>query len=76
MHGVLAELFSQLTKELCAYLGRVLPRLSDHWWKEHVLANLSFQQVQIVKQHGFTMTKAAKQIGVTRVTFSRVINGK
>jgi len=46
MHGVIAELFSQLTKELCAYLGQALPRLSDNWWKE-----LSFQQVQIVDQH-------------------------
>jgi len=51
MHGVIAELFSQLTKEICVYLGHVLPRLSDDWWKEHVLAQLSFQQIQIVEQH-------------------------
>ncbi len=54
MHGVIAELFSQLTKELCVYLGHVLPRLSDNWWKEHVLAQLSFQQVQIVNQYRIT----------------------
>jgi len=51
MHGVIAELFSQLTKEICAYLGYVLPKLSDNWWRDHVLAQLSFQQVQIVEQY-------------------------
>jgi len=52
MHGVIAELFSQLTKELCAYLAQALPKLSESWWQEHVLAELSFQQQQIVEQHG------------------------
>jgi len=51
MHGVIAELFSQLTKEICAYLGYVLPKLSDNWWRDHVLAQLSFQQVKIVEEY-------------------------
>jgi len=52
MHAIIAECFSQLTKELCAWLGKILPRLSDNWWQTHVLEQLSFQQIQIVEQHG------------------------
>ena len=51
MHGVIAELFSLLTKELCNYLGHALPKLSDDWWQSRVIAELSFQQSQIVEQH-------------------------
>ncbi len=58
MHGIMAELFSQLTKEMCAYLERTLPKLSDDWWKNQVLAQLSFQQLQIVEQH--TITELSK----------------
>jgi len=41
MHAIIAELFLQLTKELSAYLAQVLPKLSENWWKDHVLAELS-----------------------------------
>ncbi len=54
MHAIIAECFSQLTKELCAWLGKILPQLSDNWWQTHVLEQLSFQQVQIVEQYGIT----------------------
>lgn len=51
MHGIIAELLSQFTSELCDYLGDTLSRLSADWWQKYVLSQLSFQQIQIVEQH-------------------------
>jgi len=51
VHGVMSELFSALTRELRDFLERILPKLSDNWWQDYVLAELSLQQVQIVSKN-------------------------
>jgi len=47
MHAIIADLFSQLTKELCAWLGRVLPKLTV------ALDNAKFQ-VQMARRQELT----------------------
>lgn len=51
MHAIITDVFSQLTKELCACLGQVLPKLSSTWWQECVREKLSVPQLQIVEQY-------------------------
>lgn len=67
MHAIIAECFSQLTKELCAWLRQALPRLSDNWWQNHVLDQLSFQQVKIVEQHGITELTKLDLVALLRI---------
>jgi len=67
MHAIIVECFSQLTKELCTWIGQTLPRLSDIWWQTHVLEQLSFQQVQIVEQHGNTEVSRLDLSGLLRI---------
>jgi len=54
LHAIIAELFSLLTSEFRDYLDNTLPRISSDWWKDHVLSQLSFQQIKIVEQHSIT----------------------
>jgi len=70
MYAIIAECFSQLTKELCAWLGQTLPRLSDNWWQSHVLEQLTFQQVQVVEQHGVTELSKLDLVTCQSSTFS------
>ena len=38
------------TQELCVWLNRMLPRVSDEWWSECVMGNLSYAQYDLAKQ--------------------------
>ena len=40
------------TKELCAWLGKMLPRLGENWWQVCVMDNLSFVQRQYADEKG------------------------
>ena len=37
-------------KELCAWLGKMLPRVSDEWWQVCVIDNLSFTQKEFDRE--------------------------
>ena len=41
-------------KELCAWLQRMLPRVSEDWWQVCVLDNLSFVQRQYAGENGYS----------------------
>jgi hypothetical protein len=43
-----------LSTQLSAFLAKVLPSLSDHWWHAHVLDELTFQQRNHVDTAGHT----------------------
>ena len=42
------------TKELCGWLNKMLPRVTDEWWQECVLNNLSYAQRDIAENGGYT----------------------
>ena len=49
-----ATLLNQSTKDLAAYLGRILPAVFDDWWQTGVMSKLSYQQQQRTSQSGLT----------------------
>ena len=56
------------TTELCAWLGRMLPRVTDDWWNECVLANLSYSQKELAIQKGYTRLEQLDLAALLRVT--------
>lgn len=42
------------TKELCAWLNKMLPRVSDEWWQECVLSNLSHAQRNMAEENEYS----------------------
>ena len=44
------EYLHTATKELCAWLGKMLPRVSEDWWQVCVMDNLSFTQKQYAEE--------------------------
>lgn len=42
------------TKELCAWLKRILPRVDDDWWQTCVMDNLSLPQRQYAEEKGYS----------------------
>ena len=41
-------------KELCAWLGKMLPRVGDDWWQVCVIDNLSFTQKKFAREKGYS----------------------
>ena len=41
------------TQELCTWLNNMLPRVSDEWWRECVLENLSHSQRELALDNNF-----------------------
>ena len=41
-------------KELCAWLGEMLPRVGDDWWQVCVIDNLSFTQKKFAREKGYS----------------------
>lgn len=48
------EYLFSATQELCSWLNKMLPRVSDEWWKECVLDNLSYTQYAAVAENGIS----------------------
>lgn len=47
------EYLYTVTKELCAWLKNMLPRVTDEWWQECVLSNLSYAQRNTAAENGY-----------------------
>src|SRR5574344_198432 len=50
----LNEYLHLATKELSAWLEKMLPRVTDEWWRECVLSNMSFAQRNYTIESGYT----------------------
>ena len=48
------EFLYNATKELSTWLSQMLPRVSDEWWQECVLSNLSYAQRELAEANNFT----------------------
>jgi isoleucyl-tRNA synthetase len=48
------EYLHTATKELCTWLSNMLPRVTNEWWQECVISNLSFAQKMLAEERGYT----------------------
>ena len=48
------EYLRAATKELCAWLGKMLPRVGEDWWQVCVIDNLSFAQKQYAAENEYS----------------------
>ena len=55
------------TKELCAWLGKMLPRVGEDWWQVCVMDNLSFVQRQYASENGYSKLDALDLAALLRV---------
>ncbi len=56
------------TKELCTWLGNMLPRVTDEWWQECVISNLSFAQKSFAEERGYTELDQFDLAALLRIT--------
>ena len=62
------EYLHAATKELCAWLGKMLPRVSEDWWQVCVIDNLSFSQKQFAEENGYSKLEDLDLAAMLRVT--------
>ena len=55
-------------RELCAWLNNMLPRVTDEWWQECVLSNLSYAQRNIAVENGYTSLDQFDLAALLRIT--------
>lgn len=55
-------------KELCAWLNNMLPRVTDEWWQECVLSNLSYAQRNIAEENKYTSLDQFDLAALLRIT--------
>ena len=56
------------TKELCAWLAKMLPRVGEDWWQVCVIDNMSFVQRQYAEENGFSKLEDLDLAALLRVT--------
>ena len=62
------EYLFSATQELCTWLNRMLPRVSDEWWSECVMGNLSYAQYDLAKQNNYTKLEQFDLAALLRIT--------
>jgi hypothetical protein len=55
------------TKELCAWLGKMLPRVTDEWWQACVIDNLSVSQREFAEEKGYSSLEDLDLAALLRV---------
>ena len=56
------------TKELCAWLKKMLPRVTNDWWNDCVIANLSYSQQIQAEENGYTELEQLDLAALLRIT--------
>ena len=67
MQTKITALLAEAAKGLADYLCRVLPAISENWWKDTVLKVLTFQQRQRVEQKGSDSLSALDLAALIRI---------
>lgn len=62
------EYLHAATKELCAWLEKMLPRVGPDWWQVCVLDNLSYMQRQYAEENDYTGLEDLDLAALLRVT--------
>lgn len=55
------------TKELCAWLAKMLPRVCEDWWQVCVIDNMSYVQRQYAEENGFAKLEDLDLAALLRV---------
>ena len=55
------------TKDLCAWLSKMLPRVDDDWWQICVMDNLSYTQRQYAEENGYSKLEHLDLAALLRV---------
>ena len=61
------EYLHNATKELCMWLGKMLPRVADNWWEYCVIDNLSLMQQQYAEENGYSKLEDLDLAALLRV---------
>ena len=61
------EYLHTATKELCAWLGKMLPRVGEDWWQGCVIDNLSYAQKQFAAENGYSKLEDLDLAALLRV---------
>ena len=61
------EYLHTATKELCAWLAKMLPRVGEDWWQVCVMDNLSFAQKQYATENGYSKLEDLDLAALLRV---------
>lgn len=56
------------TQKLSAWLGQMLPRVTDNWWNECVLGNMSYSQRELAEKNGYDKLEHLDLAALLRVT--------
>ena len=67
MQVLMVHLFGDVSKNLICFLEKVLPALSNDWWNEAVVANLSVQQQRRVKERDINSLASLDLAALLRV---------
>lgn len=62
------ELLFSAARELSKWLNDMLPRVTDEWWKECVLYNLSYTQRIVAEEKGYTSLEQFDLAALLRIT--------
>ncbi|MBQ6700716.1 MAG: DEAD/DEAH box helicase family protein [Oscillospiraceae bacterium] len=55
-------------KELCEWLNNMLPRVTDEWWQECVLSNLSYAQKKVAVENNYSNLDQFDLSALLRIT--------
>ena len=61
------EYLHHATRDLCAWLGKMLPRVGNDWWQVCVMDNLSFVQKQYAEENGYSKLEDLDLAALLRV---------
>ena len=62
------EYLHSATKELCVWLEKMLPRVTEDWWNECVMSNLSYAQQELARENGYDKLKQFDLAALLRIT--------
>lgn len=62
------EFLYSATRELCKWLGKMLPRVSDDWWQECVINNLTFAQQEMSDNRNYSTLEQFDLAALLRIT--------
>src|ERR1035437_9694833 len=67
MNAKISGVLKETATDLCHYLEERLPSLSDNWWAQLVVRELSFQQQRAVEQRKITTLSGLDLAALLRV---------
>jgi len=67
MYTTVVGFLNETAREVCRYLGDVLPLISETWWKDLVLPRLTYQQQRFVEQRNITSLAGLDLAALLRV---------